>query len=52
MAHIARFVKEEGGSTVIEYGLLCSLCILTILAAVTQFADSTNALWTQIANHV
>lgn len=52
MTHITRFVKEESGSTAIEYGMLCSLCIITILAAVTQFADATSSLWTTVANHV
>ncbi|MEO0602670.1 MAG: Flp family type IVb pilin [Myxococcota bacterium] len=52
MAHIIRFLDDEGGATAIEYGMLCSLCILTILAAVTQFADSTIDLWTTVAAHV
>lgn len=52
LAHVARFVDDEGGITAIEYGMLCSLGFLTILAAVTQFADNTVSIWNDIATHV
>jgi len=52
MAHLIRFVTEERGATAIEYGMLCSLCVITILAALNEFATDTVDLWTQVATHV
>jgi pilus assembly protein Flp/PilA len=43
---------DEGGATVLEYGLICSLIFLVIIGAVTLFATNTVNMWNLIATHV
>lgn len=52
MSPIQRFLRDEGGATAIEYGMLCSMVVITILAAVNEFTSETVLLWQTIANHV
>jgi pilus assembly protein Flp/PilA len=39
------FAANESGATAIEYGLICSLIVLVILASVTAVADGTTAMY-------
>ena len=39
---LTRFLRDESGATAIEYGLLLAMMFLTILAAVTLFADNST----------
>jgi len=43
------FAASESGATAIEYGLICSLILLAILAAVQAFANGTTAMYDLIA---
>jgi pilus assembly protein Flp/PilA len=50
MSRIFRsFVANESGTTAIEYGLICSLIVLAILAAVQAFANATTSMYDVIA---
>ena len=42
---IRRFLKDEGGATAIEYGLIIALISLTIVAGVGALADQLEFLW-------
>jgi pilus assembly protein Flp/PilA len=44
------FAANESGATAIEYGLICSLILLAILAAVQAFANGTTAMYDLIAS--
>jgi pilus assembly protein Flp/PilA len=44
----ARFAADRSGATAIEYGLICGLIFLAIVAAVTDVATSTVGLHTKI----
>lgn len=44
------FFRDDDGSTAIEYGLIASLIIIAIIAAVTSFADNTSSMYTDIAD--
>lgn len=46
------FLCDEQGIDAVEYALLCSLILLTILAAVDAMADGTTSMWSIIADHV
>jgi len=39
------FAASESGATAIEYGLICSLIVLVILASVTAVASGTTAMY-------
>ena len=43
------FAANESGATAIEYGLICSLIVLVILAAVQAVAGNTTAMYDVIA---
>ncbi len=44
----SRFVRDEKGSTAIEYGLIVSLIFLAIMAAVRGFTDANNEIYSDI----
>lgn len=48
----SRFLSDEEGATAIEYGFICSLIFLVILASVTLFAGKTTAMWTLISTRL
>ena len=45
---IARFVKDEGGATAIEYGLIAAGISLAIIAVVNGLGGNLNAKFTSI----
>lgn len=45
---VARFARCENGATAIEYGLICSLIFLAIVASVQGVASATTAMHTKI----
>ena len=46
---LRRFVREEPGQDLLEYGMLAALIALVVLAAVSNSGTSINNLWTSIA---
>ncbi len=40
-----RFLKEEEGQTLVEYGLLISLIAITAVVAVTVMGSRTSGMW-------
>jgi pilus assembly protein Flp/PilA len=44
----SRFMRDEQGSTAIEYGLIVSLIFLAIMAAVRGFTDANNETYSDI----
>lgn len=52
MKTIARFLKDDSGATAIEYGLIVGLIFLVIVAAVTAYTQSTNAMYQRISTAV
>lgn len=46
---IRSFVANESGATAIEYGLICSLIVVAIIAALQAFANGTTAMYDLIA---
>jgi pilus assembly protein Flp/PilA len=42
---IARLMRDEGGATAIEYGLILALIFLAILSAVTAFGNTSTGVF-------
>jgi pilus assembly protein Flp/PilA len=42
---ITRFIQEEDGQSLVEYGLLVSLIALAAITAVTLFGRGVNKNW-------
>ena len=46
------FLREEGGATAIEYGVVVSLIFIVIIAAVQAVATNAVAMFTKVASNV
>ena len=44
--------KDQKGATAVEYGLICSLIVLAMVAALNRFADTTTGMWNNVSNTV
>ena len=49
---IARLMRDEGGATAIEYGLICALIFLVIIGAVAAFAARSTAMYDYISTTI
>ena len=49
-AIMGRFAACENGATAIEYGLICGLMFLVIVASVQGVGSATNNLHTKVSN--
>ena len=47
-----RVGRDERGATAVEYGLICSLIVLAMVAALNRFADTTTGMWNNVSNTV
>lgn len=46
---IVRLHRDDSGATAIEYGLICALIFLVIVAAVTAFAARSTAMYDHVS---
>ena len=44
--------KDTTGATAIEYGLIVSLIVIAMVAALNSFADSTIGMWSNVSNEM
>lgn len=49
---LKRLVDNQSGATAIEYGLIVSLIVIAITAAMNGFAASTIGMWTNVSDRV
>ncbi|MBL4619612.1 MAG: Flp family type IVb pilin [Marinicaulis sp.] len=49
---ICRFRKDDSGATAIEYGLIVSLIVIAIIAAVKNFGATTNEMYSEIETEI
>ncbi len=49
---IKNFAQDESGATAIEYGLICALIFLVIIAAVAAFAARSTAMYDYISTNI
>jgi len=54
MAYFARLalLRCQRGATAIEYGLIISLVVLAIIAALSTFASKATGMWNNVATEV
>jgi len=50
MVGIKRFLKDEEGATMVEYGLLAALIAIVCIAAITAVGSELNIVFQTIAN--
>ena len=49
---LRRLLASNKGATAVEYGLIIAMIVLAMLAALTNVATKTNAMWGNVANEV
>jgi pilus assembly protein Flp/PilA len=45
-------LKSQAGATAVEYGLIVSLVVVAIMAAISNVANSTNNMWNRVSNEI
>jgi pilus assembly protein Flp/PilA len=48
----ARFLRDESGTTAIEYGLIVSLVFLVILSSLTLFGTTATGIFNKALNAI
>jgi pilus assembly protein Flp/PilA len=46
---VSRFVRDEGGATAIEYGLIAALIAVVIITALQLIGSNLNTVMTNVA---
>ncbi len=49
---VTRFLKNEGGATAIEYGLIAALVAVVIIVGLTSLGTSINGTFTNVSANV
>ena len=49
---VSRFVKDESGATAIEYGLICGLIGMVVLAALGAFSGRMEVIYGKVSQFV
>jgi pilus assembly protein Flp/PilA len=49
---ILRAVRDEDGATAVEYGLIVSLIVLAMFAALNNVSKKTINMWNNVSNTV
>jgi len=53
MLNFFRGIKQcQMGATAVEYGLIVSLLVIAMMAAFTNFANSTAGMWNSVSNQI
>lgn len=49
---VITFLKDEGGTETLEWGLVCGLIVVGALSAITLIGPKINDLWTRMSSTV
>ena len=49
---VAAFLKDQGGATAVEYGLILSLIFLVIITAVHAFSTNASAMYNNLSSTI
>jgi pilus assembly protein Flp/PilA len=44
--------QDDRGATAVEYGLICSLIVIAMVAGLRNFSGTTVNMWNHVANNV
>lgn len=47
-----RLLRDQRGATAVEYGLIVSMIVLAMVAALTQVAGATTNMWDNVSETV
>lgn len=49
---IKLLLRDDRGATAVEYGLIVTLIVIAMLAALQGVADENNGLWAKVSNKI
>ena len=49
---LKRVLRDDRGATAVEYGLIATLIVIAMMAALRGVADENNGLWATVRNQV
>lgn len=49
---VSQFLREEDGTEVLEWGLVCGLIVVGAIAAISVIGPKIKAIWNQVATKV
>lgn len=49
---VTRFLRDDGGATAIEYGLIAALIAVVIIVGLTNLGTSVNGTFSNVATNV
>ncbi len=52
LGKLKALARDRRGATAVEYGLIASLIVIVMLAALIQLAGTTVGMWNNVANVV
>lgn len=52
LERVYRIAKCDRGATAVEYGLIVSLIVIAIIAALGTLAGNTQGMWNNVSNKV
>ena len=50
--YIKRLLRDDRGATAIEYGLIVTIIVVAMMAALQNVANESNGLWATVSNKV
>jgi pilus assembly protein Flp/PilA len=52
LRRIARLTQDERGATAVEYALIASLIVISMIVAFNNVAGTTTNMWNNVTNEV
>ena len=52
MKFISRFIRDERGSTALEYGLIAALVVVVIIGGITSVGNGVSSTWNSVSNAI
>ena len=50
VTHMIRFMKEDEGATIVEYGLLVGLVAIFLIGVLTTFRDEIESVFNEVGS--
>ncbi len=51
-SHLKRFVSDESGATAVEYGLVCAMVAVAVIAAFAQFGTGIKTAFASLTTQL
>jgi pilus assembly protein Flp/PilA len=52
MSVFAKLIRDDKAASAVEYGLICALIVLAMVAGLNAVASSTTTMWNDVSSNV